>query len=77
MGHMQHDPIGQVGQSEYAKVEIVPFSKLFFIINNQRIWNEKWHKFLSQLLHLWLTLRGNNTITSIIYRAWLQLNTYY
>jgi hypothetical protein len=41
MGHMQHDPIGQVGQSEYAKVEIVPFSKLFFIINNQRIWNEK------------------------------------
>jgi hypothetical protein len=29
MGNMSHDPIGQVVQSEYAKVVIVPFSKLF------------------------------------------------
>lgn len=30
MGHMPHDPIGQVGQSEYVKVVIVSiFSNLF------------------------------------------------
>ena len=70
MGHMSHDPIGQVGQSEYVKVVIVSFfSNLFY----QWIWNENGTK-TSWVNYNNFDFEGEEYNYKIYYsEAWLQL----